>query len=272
MQDLIPVRFRKLDTIRELRQNMIIEIGQEVSADVHLHVSFPAVSQQRLQCPEPLAIHARKLCFLQAVAGVYAVQDFRELSLQDHPVENAVFRDILDQFHPDSRGFPGDCQFSGAPRRSFHLQRLAESHTIEVVQQRTVQTDALQFCGPSVALFFVMLLFQNRLTDQIVPGSVLLSELIPAEVKRDFLSQRKLIPLLYRFHQTFRVLQDVAFLPGSDPESKFQPVPCVLKSRFQADCPPCGFILLLLCFVRTQDRMPVSAPETVDHLPGTKVR
>ena len=59
MQDLIPVRFRKLDTIRELRQNMIIEIGQEVSADVHLHVSFPAVSQQRLQCLEPLAIHAR---------------------------------------------------------------------------------------------------------------------------------------------------------------------------------------------------------------------
>ena len=110
-QDLLAVRLVDVDALRQGGQHMVIEIGQHIAPDMHVQVRPGPVGQQRLQHPQAPRLHAAEHARHEAVACVDAVQDPRQLAVEDHAVEAAVVRLVTVQLQPDLRRLGADLQY-----------------------------------------------------------------------------------------------------------------------------------------------------------------
>ena len=142
-EDLFPVRFRERHALRQFRHDVIVEVGEKIPSDVHIHPAVIRRRQQRLQHAGALSVDPGKPVIVQAVVGMYPLDHVRELSSQDHAVKRAVFGLILAKLQLHPRYFVAYFQPGFPCTAGFPLHAAAQRQFVEIVQQRAVQSNSL---------------------------------------------------------------------------------------------------------------------------------
>ena len=201
MQDLITVGLDQVHAFSQFRDDVVIEIRQEVPPDVHFEAVALCGGDQRIQHPQAVTLDAAQAAALHTVARVHAVKNSRQLSAQNHPVKGPVLGDVLHKLEFDTRGLVRDLEPALRACLGPELDAVAQGQVEKIVQQGAVKGDALQLLCPAIAEVLVVALLKHGLADQIVPLPVPLAEEIRGKVQAAPAAQREFCTRLHRLDE-----------------------------------------------------------------------